>query len=306
MVDDVEIKVARNDAISPNGFADQWEYVPNDASGAHNGKGYWWNHDPAANDYLGAGLDNALITQPIDLTNAKNPTLSAYFKFNVYWGTGGVGRPPDGFRVEVSDNNGVAWKAINMGVRSSWNVSGSETTHDGISDGTSYTGIIKPGDKQYWVESSTLYRLNCDLSGWRGSVVLLRFRVVTCTDMQHYADANAPRGFYIDDIIVTGETISHGYMALPPRQAAPSDICCSLASVETTCLPADTNMLRSSSCGFGQYGEQDRGENDSPVKPDSRESQHSSLMPIEQLLSNDIMRSDKWKMLREIKVSGRL
>ncbi|MCX8174325.1 MAG: immune inhibitor A, partial [Thermoplasmata archaeon] len=192
--------------------ADQWQYIW-DANRAHRGNGVWWNGNPSTG-YFSGGIDNSLITRPIDLTNAKNATLSAYFRFNINWGVGGSGRPPDGFRVEVSSDNGVTWQPICLGVRSGWNVSGTEGTQPGMPPGTSYTGITETGDKAYWVPAKSLYRLNVDLSGWRGSVVLLRFRVVTNSTLpNHYAQPISTVGFgglYIDDIKVFGETIIHG------------------------------------------------------------------------------------------------
>ncbi|MGC9060576.1 MAG: hypothetical protein ACP5JR_05025, partial [Thermoplasmata archaeon] len=106
----------------------------------------------------------------------------------------------------------VSWQPICLGVRSGWNVSGTEGTQPGMPSGTSYTGITEPGDKQYWVPAKSLYRLNVDLSGWRGSVILLRFRVVTNSTLpNHYASNTVGfGGLYIDDLKVFGETIIHG------------------------------------------------------------------------------------------------
>jgi hypothetical protein len=211
MLDDIEIITIRRSSYSlPLSTTDQWQYMANDSAGAHGGKGYWRNHDPLNSNWLGSGIDSGLLTQPIDLTNAKNPTLSAYFRFNIFWGINGAGRPPDGFRVEVSQDNGASWKSLSLGIRSSWNVSGAENSHDGVVDGRSYTGITAPGDKQYWVEAATLYRLETNLTGWRGSVILMRFRVVTCTDMQHFSNGAVDGGIYLDDVKVTGDTIIHG------------------------------------------------------------------------------------------------
>jgi len=209
-IDDVEVKITRKSSAAVTAqMPDQWQYVW-DMNRAHRGSGVWWNGVPGG--YLTGGIDNGLITRPIDLTNARNATLSAYFKFNINWGVNGLGRPPDGFRVEVSADNGVTWQPICLGIRSGWNVSGTETTQPGMPAGTSYTGITEPGDKAYWVPAKSLYRLNTDLSGWRGSVILLRFRVVTNSTLSnHFAsDAVGFGGLYIDDIKVFGETIIHG------------------------------------------------------------------------------------------------
>ncbi|MGC8924360.1 MAG: hypothetical protein ACP5KJ_04175, partial [Candidatus Micrarchaeia archaeon] len=146
-IDDVEVKITRKNSVSNTAsIADQWVYVQ-DSNRAHRGVGVWWNGNTNTG-YFSGGIDNSLITRPIDLTNARNATLAAYFRFNINWGTQGTGRPPDGFRVEVSADNGVSWQPICLGVRSGWNVSGTEGTQQGMPSGTSYTGITEPGDKQ--------------------------------------------------------------------------------------------------------------------------------------------------------------
>jgi len=203
-IDDVKLRVTRNDttAITSNS-ADKWALTNTDA---HSGNYSWWLRDPATG-HLGAGLDNSLYTRPIDLTGARNATLSAYFKFNI---NASAGRPPDGFRVEISSDNGVSWKAINLGVRAAWGVSGNESdADDGVpGDGKSYTGLDPDGDR--WIAAKTLSRLNVDISGWAGSVIQLRFRVVTASDSNpdfenHYEWSGAGfGGFYIDDVIISG------------------------------------------------------------------------------------------------------
>jgi hypothetical protein len=207
-VDDVEIKVSRSNSNPVSSTSrDQWEWTD---SSAHSGSYSWWNHNATTN-HLSGGLDNSLYTRSIDLTKARNATLTAYMKFNV---NGSTGRPPDGFRIEVSSDNGRIWKPINLGARTSWGVSGAEPdASDGVpNDGRSYTGLDPDNDN--WVEAGTLTRLSTDLSGWRGSVIQLRFRVVTSSDTNpfwsgnHYEDASAGfGGFYIDDVIIYGESI---------------------------------------------------------------------------------------------------
>jgi hypothetical protein len=203
-IDDVKVKVTRNDtAAVTSSSADQWMYSNDDA---HSGDYSWWIRNPSTG-YLGAGLDNSLYTRPIDLTGARNATFSAYFKFNI---NASASRPPDGFRVEISSDNGVTWKAINLGVRTSWGVSGSEAdADDGIpGDGKSYTGLDP--DNDYWVSADTLTRLNVDISGWAGSVIQMRFRAVSASDanpdfVNHYEDGTVGfGGIYIDDIIISG------------------------------------------------------------------------------------------------------
>ncbi|WP_455393167.1 type IV pilin [[Eubacterium] cellulosolvens] len=204
-VDNVEVIVSRSDMQSlQGGSTDQWELTTTDA---HSGNYCWWNHDVTPGNYFKGSLDNSLYSRPIDLTNARNATLSAYFKFNINKATG---RPPDGFRVEISSDNGMSWKAINYGVRAAWGLSGNDSdASDGVpGDGKSYTGI---NESDYWVEADSLTRLNCDLNGWSGEVIILRFRVVTASDSnpyfkgKHYESGTADfGGLYIDDVIIHG------------------------------------------------------------------------------------------------------
>ncbi|MCK5559545.1 MAG: hypothetical protein KAJ51_03085, partial [Thermoplasmata archaeon] len=164
------------------------------------------------------GLDNSLYTRAIDLTNARFATLSAYFKFNINKTNGA---PPDGFRVEVSDDNGQNWKQINIGTRAAWGISGNESDlDDGLVDGKSYTGLDIYGDdsdQDDWVEASTLTRLACNLSGWSGSVIMLRFRVITASDTNPYFGGNHTEndtvgfgGLFIDDVIIYGDSLLTG------------------------------------------------------------------------------------------------
>jgi FlaG/FlaF family flagellin (archaellin) len=203
-LDDVEVKVSRNNTQPvTNASRDQWALITEDS---HSGKQCWWNGNPSTQNFSG-GLDNSLYTRLIDLTNARNATLSTYFKFNINMA---AGRPPDGFRVEISSDNGVSWDPINFGSRAAWGVSGNDTDNQDNkpNDGKSYTGIDS-GDN--WVEAGSLTRLNCDLTGWGGKVIRLRFRVVTAKDTnpyfgdQHYQQATAGfGGFYVDDVVIHG------------------------------------------------------------------------------------------------------
>jgi hypothetical protein len=207
-VDDVEVRVTRSNSNPVNvNSRDQWEWTTNDA---HSGSYSWWNHNATTN-HLTGGLDNSLYTRKIDLTKARNATLTAYFKFNI---NASAGRPPDGFRVEVSADDGLTWKPINLGSRAAEGVSGSkDDASDGYpNDGKSVTGLDPDGDK--WVEAGSMTRLTTDLSGWRGSVVRVRFRVVTPAEEgpfwsgRHYEDGGAGfGGLYIDDVIIYGESL---------------------------------------------------------------------------------------------------
>ncbi|UCH88035.1 MAG: hypothetical protein JSV49_07130 [Thermoplasmata archaeon] len=206
-IDDVEVRVTRSN-MNPvtDASKDQWEWTEH---AAHSGSFSWWNHN-ATTENLTGGLDNSLYTRSIDLTRARNATLTAYLRFNI---NASGGRPPDGFRVEVSADNGRIWKPLNLGSRAAWGVSGDKADiTDGVLDGRSVTGLDPDGDG--WVECGTLTRLDTDLSGWRGSVIKIRFRVVTAVggnpywSGEHYDDPDAGfGGLYIDDVIVYGESI---------------------------------------------------------------------------------------------------
>lgn len=212
LIDDVEVKVTRsNSAAVQTTSTDQWELVKKgdvlggggDFADAYSGQYAWLCHNPSASvDYLKGGLDNYLITPPIDLTNARDATLICKFKFNINYTEG---RPPDGFRVEVSDDGGVTWRPIHFGVRAAWKVSGTEPAGP---DGKSFTGVNIGGN---WVLSTSLARLNCDLTGWAGSVIHLRFRVVTRADtINHYESVTGWGGLYIDDVTVFGNSTTGG------------------------------------------------------------------------------------------------
>ena len=202
-IDDVKLVVSRDDsAIIDGNMKDVWAM---NSTMSHSGMYSWSNIDPTTGD-IKTGVDNYLMTSPIDLTNAKNAHLSAYFKFNF---NEDAGTPPDGFRVEISPDGGITWIAINLGARSSWGVSGTEDEN---------TGLTESGDPvadDYWVNSSSLARLNLDLSAWSGNQVLIRFRVVTNNigDLLYPHNNNANYGdpgfggFYVDDVQVHGETI---------------------------------------------------------------------------------------------------
>jgi hypothetical protein len=204
MIDDFEIRVQHDDDV-PVGTndSDQWQLTSSDS---YSGNYCWWNGDPTST-YFNDGMDNSLITRSIDMTNARNATLSAYLKFNI---NTAAGRPPDGFRVEISSDNGVTWDAANLGVRAAWGVSGNGTdADDGVpNDGKSYTGLNVGSN---WVEAGSLTRLNCDLTGWAGKVIQLRFRVVTASDANKYFGAKHYQsstvgfgGFYVDDVVIHG------------------------------------------------------------------------------------------------------
>jgi hypothetical protein len=211
-VDDIVVRASRGDSTpSANAVDDQWELVTKSASlsggdtaDAYSGAHAWLCHDPSPGvDYLKGGIDNSLTTVPIDLTNALDAALDVMFKFNI---NATDGRPPDGLRIEVSSDNGETWQSLNRGARSGSGVSGTVAAG---ADGTSVTGVDVGGS---WVASATMSRLSCDLSGWAGHVILIRFRVVTRTDIATHYESNAAGfgGVYVDDVKVTGNTTTGG------------------------------------------------------------------------------------------------
>jgi hypothetical protein len=208
-LDNIEVKVTRNESWGPvRETKDIWTLV-NGTSGivSHNGTHSWFNR---FEDDNGAkmSLDNSLITT-INLVSVQNATLQFYTKFNV---NKKDGLPPQGFRVEVSDDNGDHWRQINKGVRTGYGVSGNGTfaddSGDGVKDGKAWGGIHAAGDpsNKSWVPSTSLTRLNCDLSKWSGRVILLRFRVVINNNLNFpaYEENRPPHGLYIDDVVVIG------------------------------------------------------------------------------------------------------
>ncbi len=196
-IDDVTLKVSRDSTYAPDATTkDVWQLQESDA---HNGTHSWWNGDPTAG-WMMPGIDNSLVSAPIDLTRARYAYFSAYLKFNI---NDQSGAPPDGFRIEVTKDNGVTWEAINLGARAAWGVSGTDNTGT-----TSYTGHDTGGN---WVEVGSLTRVLTDLSDWSGNVIHIRFRVVNTNagNYNHYMDPNAGfGGFYVDDVMVTGETLT--------------------------------------------------------------------------------------------------
>ena len=212
-IDDVNLVVSRNaTAIIDGNMKDVWAM----SNMSHSGNYSWSNIDPTTG-YIKTGVDNSLMTTPIDLTNARNAYLSAYFKFNF---NEDAGIPPDGFRVEISQDGGITWNAVNLGARACYGISGTDDDiDDGVMDGRAYTGLPESGDTvadDYWVNASSLTRLNLDLSAWSGNQILIRFRVVTNdlgdilyphNNNVNYGTDPGFGGFYIDDVQVFGETI---------------------------------------------------------------------------------------------------
>ncbi len=205
-IDDVRISVSRTESTAVGVFnPDMWTYLTGSefSGNTHSGAHSWFAGDMKNKDGdLLDGVDNSLYTRSIDLTNAKSATLSAYFKFNI---DKEAGMPPDCLRVEVSTDGGLTWISLNMGVRAAWGVSGSEPDDgDGFEDKRSYTGIDEGGG---WVNANTMTRLTTDLSGFLGNTIRIRFRIVTDVETDHFESDSEPKGVYIDDIVVYGQSL---------------------------------------------------------------------------------------------------
>jgi len=189
-LDDVKI------TITGDGQRDLWQLKDFGGTGnekAHSGN-YAWVYGEGNKWALPEGIDSSLITKQIDLTTARSATLNFYIRFNL---NSAAGVPPATVRVEISDDNGMTWQSITYGVRIGWGYTG-----DGRMGGTLDSG----GTGYGWVSSSTLARINCDLSGWAGRSILIRFRVATnATDSPTYDDINKPYGVFLDDVVVYGE-----------------------------------------------------------------------------------------------------
>lgn len=213
VIDDVDLKITTGDT-NPNKdlSVDSWtlQNVTDVGSlpgvGSYSGYNAWFIGDPNNGGDLKPGVDNSLYTRQIDLTNARSATLQAMLRFNI---DTDPGRPPDGFRVEVSTDNKQTWVPLNLGVRSSWGVSGTEADlDDGVANDTkSYTGLVMDGNLNNWVPAYTLTRLSTDLGSFTGSVINIRFRVITNTDATHYANISKDLGIYIDDVFVYGSSL---------------------------------------------------------------------------------------------------
>jgi len=147
----------------------------------------WWNGN-LETGYFKPGIDNSLITDPIDIRNAQSVTLKAEFKFNI---NEDHGLPPDGFRVEVSEDGGKSWSSINLGGRAATGVSGDED------------------NSHNWTKAEDLTRLNIDLSDYSGEIILLRFRVVTNNDgnYEKYEEELDFGGLYINNVMVVDDEL---------------------------------------------------------------------------------------------------
>ncbi|MEF8833033.1 MAG: hypothetical protein V5A66_05920, partial [Candidatus Thermoplasmatota archaeon] len=189
-IDDVKVEVTRSgdwwDEDIDGDMHDVWQ-LRNTTDMEGEETTAWWNGD-YGEERCKPGIDNSLITDPIDMRNAQSVTLNAEFKFNI---NGEPGLPPDGFRVEVSEDEGKSWSSINLGGRAA-------------------TGVSGDGDSNYWTTADELTRLNIDLSDYSGEIILLRFRVVTNNDdgYDNYEDNTVGfGGFYINDVMIVNEEL---------------------------------------------------------------------------------------------------
>jgi len=195
--------ISENDSHITEGHYD-------DNTPGEEGEGYFWMF--ARNDdgepALPKGVDSSLYTSRIDLSNANRPELSAYMKFNL---DNRAGTPPDGLRIEISEDDGRTWDSLTYGIRSGWGVSGEvpnniEDLPEDTEEWVKYSG---GSDGYDWVSTDSLSRVTADLSGWRGENIILRFRLFTNTTETyedeledfHY-DENYPKAVFIDDVIV--------------------------------------------------------------------------------------------------------
>jgi hypothetical protein len=244
-VDDLVIKVSRKESSEVTGGRDIWKLrCSADAAvgGPIAGRTTcaWGNqdYDPA---YGGArfgywvatrGLDNSLISTPIDLTRARFATLAFDAAYNV---NTRAGNPPDSVRVEISKDAGVSWQPVNLGVRLDAGVSGG-------------------GASPSWVASSSLSRFSSNLSGWAGSVVNLRFRVVTTTEAGFLHCANGPTcppptsaglgGFWVDNIRISGTSTGGLYPGADEPQPGPQGEARGASGWEPDGLPATATAPR--------------------------------------------------------------
>jgi hypothetical protein len=188
-IDDVTVTVTRGGNSPSIEARDRWVFRDDPTQPGNeaffNDMSYWKG---SGNVSVG-GLDNSVFSTPIALTSARLAYLSFDTRFNV---NQLAGNPPDSVRVEISQDNGNSWAPINLGIRMDAGVSGG-------------------GASPAWVNSGSLTRLESNLSGWAGSVIRLRFRVVTATDGRLHMQTNpggGPQnyGVWVDNIRIRGQS----------------------------------------------------------------------------------------------------
>ncbi len=186
LIDNVGITASRRGDSGENigeQSMDAWHITD---SASYSGDHSWWNAHPV-DGFLPDGVDNRLTTVSIDLTRAKTAVLEAKVRYNINTKSG---TPPDGFRVEVTTDDGRTWESLNQGVRAA----------------SGYSHDLPYSNEEGWVKASDLERLNVDLSPFSGEIIKLSFRVVTNDVQEHYEYVDGFGGLFIDDVIVSGET----------------------------------------------------------------------------------------------------
>jgi hypothetical protein len=208
-IDDAVVIATRAESDPVVGIKDQWAYV----CGSYNGHNCVWrnqNVGTGGTNILRGGLDNYLVSTPIDLTKAKTAFLDFDVMYNV---NTNAGLPPDSLRVEISTDGGITWKPINLGVR----------IDAGISGG---------GGTPAWVSSGSLSRYQRDITGWAGKVILVRFRIITTTQSTYAHTASTMTcnpattawcgGIWLDNIRVSGVSVKKGGLLGNDFVTAPS------------------------------------------------------------------------------------
>ena len=194
-IDDLVITGTRAEGSPVSPVKDQWVYICGTFAGRTTC--VWRNQDTGNTNLLKGGLDNYLLSSPIDLTKAK----TAYLDFDVMYNVNSkAGLPPDSLRVEISDDGGLVWKPVNLGIR----------IDPGVSGG---------GGTPAWISSTSLTRYERNISGWAGKVVTIRFRVVTTTESGYaHRDASSTcttstawcGGIWLDNIRISGDSVKKG------------------------------------------------------------------------------------------------
>lgn len=223
-LDDIQFKVSSAwnpegpgywNLVSASQLEDEMGITPNEnyhdrTLGTEEGHYWIFTTVDGGQDRLPQGVDSSLYTSSISLSNAVNPELTAYIRFNL---DENEQQPPDGFRVEISSDDGRSWAPLTSGRRSGWGASG---------DAGYYSGETEDGSDYGWVSSQSLLRLNTDLSAWRGRNVIIRFRVFT-NFHDNYADNNLPKAIFIDDVMVQERGVSTFGMGTIMEEYAPLD-----------------------------------------------------------------------------------
>ncbi len=205
--------------IEPDNLEDYYDHT----LGNEDGHFWMFTSEEGGEDVLPKGVDSSLYTNRISLSNAVDPELSAYIKFNL---ADNDNVPPDGFRVEVSADDGRSWHSLSSGNRTGWGASGDD---DYDSD---YAGSTEDGEYG-WVDSDTLRRFNADLSSWRGQDVIIRFRVVTNMD-DVYAEEQLPKAVFIDDVKVQERGVVDVSNTMASLSSSPEDLSSEDVEYETS------------------------------------------------------------------------